>query len=936
MSLSLSYTFKRLIRSWRLFTALLLGIVLAATFFAGINIGADTAAKQALEKALSQVLVDFVISTTIYKEPGRLEYHQFSSQNVTEIVQRIKNIDDIKNAEAVSRLYLPTRFSNSNETYTSTVAGITVNSSVFSEVSALKENETYVWEGAAHVNNFHVGDVLSFNLTIFTDVGLFELPLNLKVKGLVRLNNRELAVASGQYYGGQYAPYFYGDLFIASWEETFKRIIDYYAPLPPRYGSQVNTDVLVYLDRSAFISPWDVSGSLSRLETVKAQINDQIRKFDLEAQSSSLASVLASYQSLVIGMRFLFIITSFPVFLVAWYMGSTVSDVSFNLRRREIGLLLTKGFSRRQLLQMFFAEAVMIGLIGGLMGIILSLVLNPVFVKAVGGEFSGTPFVGTDTIVITVVFSLILTFLASFQPARRASRLATVDALREYMPREDTKPHRRVWPWLAFGLGSYKIIILLLGVSLAAAMSSVMFSGNIALILLLFIALVVDGILTYIGPFLFFWGCTKIFIRGSVKFQEIVAAAAKFLGDLGTLATKSVQRNPARAASIAFLLASIIFYSVWVSGTLASEQDHAVREIYFQVGADVSVSFKSPQNVSIPMQRITENLSDVLASSTLEYSLYGTAGPVKAVNPENWLGAAYYENEFFSGNDAKKAFELLASNNETIIMELGYAQYLKKELGDIVSISLGQDTLELKIVGFFGLSNPSSFETVVGPFGPTSYYSSRYWSFISDGLFRQLGNETTRYSTPSLLIKLKEGADSKAVADRVRANKALGTSVSQVSSVSEQLEAQQSNVMLMGQFNLLRLGVIFVVLASSIGTALVTLVSLRERGRETAIMNVRGLSFPQLLVMLLTENLAVVTFAVLLGAVVGLIAVSGTIASSNVTNLGATVNRHIVFPFETTLTIVFSIALIFASTIMPVVFMAKRSSSRLERRVREI
>jgi len=401
------------------------------------------------------------------------------------------------------------------------------------------------------------------------------------------------------------------------------------------------------------------------------------------------------------------------------------------------------------------------------------------------------------------------------------------------------------------------------------------------------------------------------------------------------LATKSVQRNPVRTASVAFLLASIIFYSVWVSGTLAGVQDQAVRNVYFQVGADISAQFKSPQNASILMQKINENLSDVLASSTLEYYLYGTGGPVFAVDAKNWLTSAYYEDEFFTGNDAKKAFELLASNNQTIILERGYAQYLKKELGDNVSMSFGfeGETRELRIVGFFGLSSSSSIQTSITPYGTTTYYSSRYWSFISDSLYNQLSNETRNRSGATLLIKLKEGADGKVAADRVNE---FEPSVSQVSSVAEKLEEQKSDVMITGEFNLLRLGVVFVVLASSIGTALVTLVSLRERSRETAIMSVRGLSFPQLLIMLLTENLAVVTFAVLLGVSVGLIAVSGTIASSNVSNLGASVNMHVVLPFDTTLTILFSIVLIFASTIIPVLFMTKRSSSKLERRVREI
>jgi ABC-type antimicrobial peptide transport system permease subunit len=943
MGLSLTYSFKRLVRSWKLFVALLLGIVLASTFFSGINVGADTAAKQALDEALSQVPVDFIISATGFQEIRKpLEsLSSLSSQNVTMLMDRIETVDGVQHTEVVSRLSMSTTFPNTNETFYPTVTGMSANSNVYGDVAVLEENETLVWDGSSHASSLHVDDIISFNMTWWNGSGTSYTVLNFTVAGFVSLTDQALMVASGQYYGGYYyvgmgqtsSVYFYGDLFIANWEKTFARIIDSFADKPAGYSS-VTTDVLVQVDRSTVISAWDVGGSLSRLDMLQAQINDQLRIFNLEVQSSLLTNVLSSYQATVLNLRFLFIVTSFPVFLVAWYIGSTVSDVSFNLRRREIGLLLTKGFSRRQLLQMFFTETLMVGLIGGLLGIALSLLLNPIFVRAVGGEFSGTPFIGTDTAIITVIFSLVLTFLASYQPARRASKLAAVDALREYLPSEDVKPYKKLWPWLAFGLGSYKIVILLLGVNLTAAMSSVMFSGNVGLIIVLSIAAFVDAILTYIGPFLFFWGCAKILIRGSLKFQELVARAVKFLGDLGTLATKSVQRNPVRAASIAFLLASIIFYSVWVSGTLASEQDYALRNVYFQVGADIKVTFSATQNASSLMQRINENLSDVLSSSTLEHNIFGGAGPVVAVDPNNWLNTAYYETEFFSGNDAKKAFELLASDNQSIIFEQGYGEYLKKKLGDVVSESFGKDVVELKIVGFFGRPGASSYSQSYTPYGATSYYPSQYWSFISDRLFQQFSNETKNYSIASLLIKLKEGADGKETAERIRSN--FRPDVSQVSSVSEQMEEQQSNVMLMGQFNLLRLGVIFVVLASSIGTALVTLVSLRERSHETAIMNVRGLSFPQLLIMLLTENLAVVTFAVLLGAVVGLIAVGGTVASSNVSNLGASVSRRMVFPFDTTVTILFSVVLVFTSTIIPVVFMAKRSGKNLERVVREV
>jgi len=167
IGLSLSYTFKRLIRSWRLFIALLLGIVLASTFFAGINVGADTAAKQALDKALSQVPVDFYVGITGFEDS-----HIPSSQNISTVIDRIKSVDGVNSAEVVSRISPPTRFPRSNETYFPWVAGMSETSTVYSGVSALEENETFVWDGSVRANSLHIGDVISFNLTAFSQFGM--------------------------------------------------------------------------------------------------------------------------------------------------------------------------------------------------------------------------------------------------------------------------------------------------------------------------------------------------------------------------------------------------------------------------------------------------------------------------------------------------------------------------------------------------------------------------------------------------------------------------------------------------------------------------------------------------------------------------------------------------------------------------------------------
>jgi ABC-type antimicrobial peptide transport system permease subunit len=161
----------------------------------------------------------------------------------------------------------------------------------------------------------------------------------------------------------------------------------------------------------------------------------------------------------------------------------------------------------------------------------------------------------------------------------------------------------------------------------------------------------------------------------------------------------------------------------------------------------------------------------------------------------------------------------------------------------------------------------------------------------------------------------------------------MNLDIIQVQSFAEEWEKAQENVITMGTLDVQRLGIVFAVLAASVGTALISVVSLKERSREATIMSVKGLSYKQLLVMFLTENLALVTFSVILGVFVGVIIVYGNVSSSNAM-LSELVRRRLVFPLDTTLMLTSCIVLIFAATILPILIMSRRYVTKLERMVR--
>ena len=945
----ISYLFKRLIRSWNLFLSLLISVILASTFFAGVNIGADTLAKEVLDRQLSQIPVDIRVHLTSI----------LSSNNLTRIVDEIVNpeIEGVTHVELISRLYEDALLPASNKSASFRIVGILKNSRVYDGLTvvegapSLEENETYVWIGSENVEELEVGDVLRFNITTGWTYGDMKphqktVILNLTVKGFVDVEEQALKILRGYYY--EVRPLNYRvkeNILIVDWEKTLAKIIDAY-PEEFKWG-YVSTDILIFLDRESVINCWDIDGSLERIDAIKSQVLNRIHRVAHGGVyvSDHLKSTLMSFRFISQGMRLSFIITSLPVFFIAWYMGTTVSDVSYNLRRREIGLLLTKGFSRPQLLRMFLGEAVLIGLVGGLLGIGLGFALTPFFIQG-KGHLAVTPVARADVIAITFIFSVSLALLAVFRPARRASKLDVVDALQEYRYVEEVKPYKKKWPWIAFLLGAYKIVIWLSGFNLHTLLFQLRYY-NILIMILLAVWVYFDTfVLNYVGPILFFWGFTKIFIRGSLKFQELVAKFARLAGDLAALSIKNVRRNPARTAAIAFLIAMITGYSFQVIGTHASTQDYIMRQIRFYVGSDVSVYLTNLQNLSATLEEI-RNVTGV-SLITVEYTFYGYTADGKyrmrfvAVNPEEWLKIAYYEESLFQGKGVPSMFQEMQEDNNTIILDRGVAEMLKLKVGDSIAVKFSEGKVfNLKVVGFFG---PERTETLRYP------WRIYYWSYVPEGFYNSVRNGVS--SSGRILLKLVAGADGEAVAEEIRNLDLSG--VSAVYSVAEILRQWRENSLAysypvflgFGSIEIQRLGVAFAVLAASAGTVLVTLASLRERRREIGMMSVKGLSFRQIVGVLLTDTLAVVGFAVFLGAVVGLIVVHGNISAANAmspfipgpTNVFtfAPILRRMVFPLDSVLALSACCSLIFMSTVIPVLLAVKKYISEIERVVREV
>lgn len=99
-------------------------------------------------------------------------------------------------------------------------------------------------------------------------------------------------------------------------------------------------------------------------------------------------------------------------------------------RTREIGIRRAVGATRRDILIQFFVETCLIVGMGALCGMLLSIGL----VKATDGlpikDAVGSPVISPLVMVITLVLLAVVAFVAGLFPARKASRLDPIEALR--------------------------------------------------------------------------------------------------------------------------------------------------------------------------------------------------------------------------------------------------------------------------------------------------------------------------------------------------------------------------------------------------------------------------------------------------------------------------------------------------------------------------
>ncbi|KUN97924.1 ABC transporter permease [Streptomyces caeruleatus] len=520
-------------------------------------------------------------------------------------------------------------------------------------------------------------------------------------------------------------------------------------------------------------------------------------------------------------------------FLVGIFLIINTFSMLVAQRTREIGLMRAIGSSRRQVNRSVLVEALLLGVVGSVLGVGagVGIAVGLMKLMSMAGMNLSTDdlTVKVTTPAIGLILGVVVTVLAAYLPARRAGKVSPMAALRDAGTPADIKAGRLrgLIGLVLTGAGTFALFAA--ATADKASDGALMLGGGVVLTLIGFVV---------IGPLL----------AGAVV-RVISAVLLRAFGPVGRMAERNALRNPRRTgatgAALMIGLALVACLSVVGSSMVAS----ATGELDKSVGADFIVMRGQQSIVADAEQamRQTPGLEHVSRSKQVDATLTSPDGKtddtgLTAADPtyaedlrrattEGTLSAAYGKDAMSVGSD--------------------YAKKHGVHVGDTVSVAFkGGETAKLKVTAI--TDDDTAFDQ-----------GARYISIAT--LERYLPADRIPQSD-MLLAKAKDGQEEAAYA-------ALKKSLHDYPQypVRDQTDYKQELKDQMGQllnmiYGLLALAIIVAVL----GVVNTLALSVVERTREIGLMRAIGLSRRQLRRMIRLESVVIALFGALLGLGLGM------------------------------------------------------------------
>jgi putative ABC transport system permease protein len=512
---------------------------------------------------------------------------------------------------------------------------------------------------------------------------------------------------------------------------------------------------------------------------------------------------------------------------IALFVGSFIIWNTFTMivtqRSREIALLRAIGATRRQVLRSLVLEALMLGAAASAIGLGLGVVVAKglrMLMDVVGFSLPSTSLqVEPRTIWVSMLVGTVVTVVASLVPARRATKVLPVEALRESTPGAEKHSMLRA----VIGLG-----VLGSGV---AGMLSALYGGSPFWVFGVGLAAVLIGVIVSL----------PLAVR---PLAALIAAPLRWRGLPGELAKQNSMRNPRRTSSTAAALmvglTLVVSMGVFASSLKASFGD----VIADQTNADLFIATSSTQAPGFSPS-VIDAVQDVPG--------------VDKVSANGW-GQARFDNadSSYSAVDPATAEEVM-----NLEVSQGSIAALGKD-GVVVSKSAANSNgwqVGDKITAEFAASGKHALNVV-------GIYDGKGW--IGDNYILSI-DEQNAFAGPQLvstgLVTLAAGADAGEVQDAID----IALADHPDAQVLDQAGFEKVASGFIDQLlTFVTVMLLLAVLIALLGIVNTLALSVFERTRELGLLRAVGMTRAQVRAMVRWESVVISLIGAASGAVLGI------------------------------------------------------------------
>ncbi len=600
----------------------------------------------------------------------------------------------------------------------------------------------------------------------------------------------------------------------------------------------------VHVLRSHALAP-DPSVAFTQVTT--AANNLEARLTGAGRVGNNLGATLDAARGDALYSQVLFLFLGLPGAILAGLLTAAIAGAGATRRRREQGLLRTRGSSRRRLLRLVVLEAVVIGAVGGLVGLGLAALIGKVAFGS--ARFGATTASALGWTLTAFGLGLLVALATLVLPARRDLREATAASGRAAVGRQSAPR------WQRYGLD----LILLAGSLTVFWLTS---RNNYTLVL------APEGVPTisvsywaFLGPALLWAGsgllawrlADLLLTRGRRVLGRTLRPVA---GNLSSTVAASMSRDRRTVARAVVLVALAISFAASTATFNATYRQQAEADARLTNGSDVTVTESPGVAVGPDAAAALRKIKGVQAVEPVQHRFAYVGSDLQdlyGVRPGTIAASTSLQDSYFQGGTTAALMATLAARPDSVLVSAETVHDFQLSPGDLVNLRL-QDSASKALV-----TVPFHYAGIVSEF-PTAPHDS---FFITNADY--VAAKTGSAAVGAFLVDTG-GTDVHGTAQRIQ--RALGQTAT-VTDITQSRAVIGSSLTAVDLAGLTRVELSFALVLVAAAGGLVLSLGLAERRRTFAIAAALGANRAQLRGFVVAEAAVVTVGGLLAGSLAG-------------------------------------------------------------------